>query len=69
MRKPLQRATRPRARTRVSRVTPAHVRAWLDERFTAEPDLLRRIGRVLAALQKAEAASARRPSRTRRKVS
>jgi hypothetical protein len=53
----------------VSRVTPAQVRAWLDDRFRAEPDLLRRISRVLAALQKAEAASARRPSRTRRKVS
>ena len=66
MRKPLQRATRSRRR---SRVTPAQVRAWLDERFTAEPDLLRRIGRVLAALQKAEAHPARRPSRARRKVS
>jgi hypothetical protein len=50
-------------------VTAAQVRAWLDERFTAEPDLLHRIGRVLAALQKAEAAPARRPSRARRKVS
>jgi hypothetical protein len=69
MRKPLQRATRPRGRSRVSRVTPAQVRAWLDERFTTEPDLRRRIGRVLAALQKAEAASARRPPRARPKVS
>ena len=69
MRKPLQRATRSRRRSRVSRVTPAQVRAWLDDRFTAEPDLLQRIGRVLAALQKAEAAPARRPSRARRKVS
>ena len=66
MRKPLQRATRSRRR---SRVTPAQVRAWLDDRFRAEPDLLRRISRVLAALLEAEAASARRPSRTRRKVS
>ena len=69
MRKPLQRATRSRRRSRVSRVTPAQVRAWLDDRFTAEPDLLRRIGRVLAALQKAEGHSARRPPRARRKVS
>jgi hypothetical protein len=69
MRKPLQRATRSRRRSRVSRVTPAQVRAWLDDRFTAEPDLLRRIGRVLAALQRAEAAPARRPARARRKVS
>jgi len=66
MRKPLQRATRTRRR---SRVTPAQVRAWLDERFIAEPDLRRRIGRVLAALQKAEGHAARRPSRARRKVS
>jgi hypothetical protein len=50
-------------------VTPAQVRAWLDERFTAEPDLRRRIGRVLAALQKAEGHSVRRPPRARRKVS
>jgi hypothetical protein len=66
MRKPLHPAARSRHR---SRVTPAQVRAWLDERFTAEPDLLRRIGRVLAALQKAEAAPARRSPRARRKVS
>ena len=69
MRKPLQRATRSRRRSRVSRVTPTQVRAWLDDRFTAEPDLLQHIGRVLAALQKAEAAPARRPSRARRKAS
>ena len=69
MRKPLQRATRSRRRSRAQSRDPTQVRAWLDDRFTAEPDLLQRIGRVLAALQKAEAAPARRPSRTRRKVS
>ena len=60
MRKPLQRSAKPRPK---NRVTPGQVRVWLDERFTAEPDLRGRIARVLAALQKAESAS--RPRRRR----
>jgi hypothetical protein len=52
MRKPLRRAADRRP---PERVTTNQIMAWLAARLAQDPQLRRSIGRVLAALRKAEA--------------
>lgn len=61
-RKPPRRAVDRRP---VMRATPGQVLAWLDDRLTEDPDLRRRVERVLAALRKEETALVRRRRRAR----
>jgi hypothetical protein len=44
-------------------VTRTQIMAWLDERLAEDPDLLRRVKHVLAALRKEQAARVRRQHR------
>jgi hypothetical protein len=60
MRKPLRPAAPRRQRGRVTRT---QIMAWLDERLAEDPDLLRRVKHVLAALRKEQAARVRRQHR------
>jgi hypothetical protein len=60
MRKPLRHAAPPRQRGRVTR---AQIMAWLDERLAEDPDLLRRVKHVLAALRKEQATRGRKQRR------
>ena len=61
-RKPPRRASARRPR---GRPTMDQVLAWLDERLAADPDLRRRVARVVAALRREERAVARRQRRAR----
>ena len=59
VRKPLQRAA---ARRPPEHITTNQIVAWLSERLAQDPQLRRSLGRVLAALRRAEA-----PARARRR--